>query len=233
MMLTVKEVARLFSVSEKSVYKWIARREIPAYRIGESYRFNRVELLEWATGKKIAVSPDIINSSFEDDSSRISLTQAVMAGGIHRDVPGHDTASVLAAIVGMIHLPQDIDRSLLTDALIARENLGTTAIGNGIAIPHVRNPIVFNMDSPVLALCFLKKGVEFNALDKQPVDTLFTIVSPSVRTHLNTLSRLSFALYRSDIRTVIDSGRSDDEILAALAKFEESLDNGHMQQIPH
>ncbi len=228
MMLTVKEVARLFSVSEKSVYKWISRRKIPAYKIGESYRFNRVELLEWATGNKIAVSPDIMNNSFEDDNSLTSLTSAVMAGGIHREVPGDDTASVLAAIVEIIRLPQGIDRRLLTDALIARENLGTTAIGHGIAIPHVRNPVVFHIETPVLALCFLNKGVDFNALDKKPVDRVFTIVSPNVRTHLNTLSRLSFALHRSDIRASIDPGKSDDDILAALKRFEESLDNSHM-----
>jgi nitrogen PTS system EIIA component len=223
MMLDVKEVAKLLTVSEKTVYRWIGKNEIPAYKIGDSYRFNRVELLEWATAHKIKVSYQIFDETLEIGASMPSLTEAINAGGIHYRIPGTDRESVLKAIVDIIHLPDDIDRDFLLGALLARENLGTTAIGEGIAIPHVRNPIIFHVNRPLLALCFLEQPIDFNALDGKPVDTVFTIVTHTVRSHLHLLSRLGYALHQDDVRAVINGSSSRQQILDALGCFEEAL----------
>jgi nitrogen PTS system EIIA component len=223
MMLDVKEVAKLLTVSEKTVYRWIAKKEIPAYKIGEGYRFNRVELLEWATANKIRVSYEIFDETLETGSSMPSLTEALNAGGIHYRVPGTDKNSVLASIVGIINLPDDVDKDFFLGALLARENLGTTAIGDGIAIPHVRNPIIFHVNKPMLALCFLEQAIDFNAIDEKPVDTVFTIVTHTVRSHLHILSRLSYALHQPHVRRIINGSSSRQEILGTLADFEEKL----------
>jgi nitrogen PTS system EIIA component len=223
MMLDVKEVAKLLTVSEKTVYRWIGKNEIPAYKIGDSYRFNRVELLEWATAHKIKVSYQIFDETLEIGASMPSLTEAINSGGIHYRIPGTDRESVLKAIVDIIHLPDDIDRDFLLGALLARENLGTTAIGEGIAIPHVRNPIIFHVNKPLLALCFLEQPIDFNALDGKPVDTVFTIVTHTVRSHLHLLSRLGYALHQDDVRAIINGSSSRQQILDALGRFEEAL----------
>jgi len=223
MMLDVREVAKLLTVSEKTVYRWISKNEIPAYRIGESYRFNRVELLEWATANKIKVSYQIFDEVLETGFSMPSLTEAINAGGIHYRVPGTDTKSVLAAIVEIVHLPDDIDKDFLLGALVARENLGTTAIGDGFAIPHVRNPIIFHVNKPLLAVCFLEQPIDFNALDGTPVDTVFTIVTHTVRSHLHLLSRLTYALHQPEIRRIMNGSSSRQEILKALGDFEGQL----------
>jgi PTS system nitrogen regulatory IIA component len=225
MILYVKDVAKLLSLPEKTIYKWIKRNELPATKIGNEYRFNRVEILEWATSKGLAVSPDL----FRDDPSpavraEASLARALKTGGIHYHVEGADRETVLRTIVETITLPPGTDKKGLADALIARENLCTTAIGEGIAIPHVRNPVVISIDSPVISLCFLERGVDFGALDKKPVDTVFTLFTPNVRTHLNVLSRLSFALHRAEIRTSLRQDAPPESIFRALETFEASLD---------
>jgi nitrogen PTS system EIIA component len=223
MMLDVKEVAKLLTVSEKTVYRWITKNEIPAYKIGENYRFNRVELLEWATANRIKVSYQIFDEVLETGSSMPTLAEAINTGGIHYRVPGKDTKSVLASIVNIIHLPDDIDRDFLLGALLARENLGTTAIGDGIAIPHVRNPIIFHVSKPLLAVCFLEQAIDFGALDGKPVDTVFTIITHTVRSHLHLLSRLSYALHQPRIRAIMNGSSSRQDILDTLAGFEETL----------
>jgi nitrogen PTS system EIIA component len=223
MMLDVKEVAKLLTVSEKTVYRWISKNEIPAYRIGESYRFNRVELLEWATANKIKVSYQIFDEVLDTGASMPSLTDAINAGGIHYRVPGTDTKSVLTSIVNIMHLPDDLDKDFLLGALVARENLGTTAIGDGIAIPHVRNPIIFHVNRPLVAVCFLEQPIDFDALDGKPVDTVFTIVTHTVRSHLHLLSRLSYALHQPQICRLMNGSSSRQEILGALGDFEAQL----------
>ncbi len=223
MMIGLKEVAQMLAVSEKTIYRWIAKKEIPAYKIGEGYRFNRVELLEWATARKIKVSYTIFDEPFENENEMPSLTEALNAGGIHYRIPGTDKESVLKSIVNIMHLPDDVDREFLVGALLARENLGTTAIGDGMAIPHVRNPIIFHVKKPVLALCFLEQAIDFNALDGKAVDTVFTIITHTVRSHLHLLSRLSYALHQPAVRGVLNGASNRREILDSLAQFEGSL----------
>lgn len=222
-MLDVKEVARLLTVSEKTVYRWIAKNEIPAYKIGESYRFNRVELLEWATAHKIKISYNIFNEALDTDDPMPSLKEAIQAGGIHYRVPGIGKEDVLRSIVNIMHLPDDVDKEFLLGALLARENLGTTGIGDGIAIPHVRNPIIFHIHRPVIALCFLEQPTDFNSIDGKLVATLFIIITHTVRSHLHLLSRLSYALNQPHIRSIMNSTSSRQDILDSLADFEETL----------
>ena len=59
MKLLVKDAARLLDVSDKTIYRWIKQGSIPAYKLNEQYRFNRAELLEWATARRISISPEI------------------------------------------------------------------------------------------------------------------------------------------------------------------------------
>ncbi len=225
MMLDVKEVARYLAVSEKTVYRWISGKEIPAYKIGQSYRFNRVELLEWATERKIKVSHDLFSEEIAAGSDMPSLTDSLAAGGIHYSLPGSDKENLLRSIVNVMPLPADIDRDFLAEALLARENLGTTAIGDRIAIPHVRNPIVFHIGSPVLSLCFLDHPVDFGALDGQGVDTVFTLMTPTVRSHLHLLSRLGFALHLPELRKIVNRSSTAQQITAAFAACEARLND--------
>jgi PTS system nitrogen regulatory IIA component len=63
MQLTVRDAARLLNVSEKTIYRWVAERRLPAQRVGDQYRLNRAELLEWATQNRVNASPDLFGGS--------------------------------------------------------------------------------------------------------------------------------------------------------------------------
>jgi PTS system nitrogen regulatory IIA component len=221
--LTVREAAALLGTSEKSIYRWIKQGLLPAYRIEDQYRINRAELLEWATTRKLHVSPEIFAEPESEDAAPPSLEQALRAGGIHYKVRGGDKGSVLRAVVDAMKLPDDVDPEFLYQVLLAREALGSTGIGDGIAIPHVRNPIVLHLSRPSVTLCFLEHPVDFGALDGQPVATLFTLISPTVRAHLHLLSRLAFTLRIPRFKAAIRTQASREEIFAALRAAEGEL----------
>ena len=151
------------------------------------------------------------------------MGEALRAGGIHYRVGGHDKASVLHAVVDTMKLPEDLDPEFLYQVLLAREALGSTGVGDGIAIPHVRNPIVLHLSRPSVSLCFLERPVDFGALDGQPVSALFTLVSPTVRAHLHLLSRLAFALRDARFLTAVRTQASREEIFAALQAAEAAV----------
>ena len=96
-------------------------------------------------------------------------------------------------------------------------------IGDGIAIPHVRNPIVLAVHQPTICLCFLEHPVEFGALDGQPVNTLFTLISPTVRAHLHLLSRLGFVLQNPAFKEALKKQLLRDKVLEELARAESIL----------
>lgn len=225
MKLTVRDAAQILNVSEKTIYRWIKQGVIPAYQISDQYRFNRAELLEWATSRRINVSPEIFAEPNGGEVPPPSLSEALRAGGVHYRVGGTDKASVLHAVVDMIKLPEEVDREFLYQVLLAREALGSTGLGEGIAIPHVRNPIVLHLSRPLVTLCFLERPVDFGAIDGQPVTTLFTLISPTVRAHLHLLSRLGYALRDPDFKNAILKQASRDEILEALRRVEVSMAN--------
>ncbi len=157
MKLTVDDVTRLFNVSEKTVYRWIKSSELPAYRVNNQYRFNRVDLLEWAAAHRVNVSTGLVDEAPDPEGAELpGLAEALATGGIHYRVGGHDKESVLREIVGLLQLPERIERESLFQILLAREEMGSTGIGDGIAIPHARNPIVMNITRPSVTLCFLE-----------------------------------------------------------------------------
>jgi nitrogen PTS system EIIA component len=221
MKLTVRDAAALLSVSEKTIYRWIKQGVIPAYQVSDQYRFNRAELLEWATSRKISVSPQIFAEP--DNGPSPTLFDALTVGGIYYRIAGKDKSSVLQAVVDTMKLPAEVDRHFLYQVLLAREALGSTAIGDGIAIPHVRNPIVLHLSQPMVTLCFLEHPIDFEALDGKPVNTLFTFISPTVRAHLHMLSRLSFLLQDAAFKAAVTQQAGRDDILATLQRVEKSI----------
>lgn len=218
MELTVKDVVRLFNVSERTVYRWIQSANLPAYKVNEQYRFNRVEMLEWATAQKIPVLPEIFS---EPETGELpTLSRAIEAGGIYYRVSGKDKESVLRSIVAQIRLPEEVDIDFLLQVLMARESLGSTAIGNGIAIPHPRSPIVLHVSRPIISLSFLETPIDFDAPDGVPVNIIFTLVSPTIRAHLHLLSRLSYALKDESWRKILAQPGIREEILDRLKQIE-------------
>jgi nitrogen PTS system EIIA component len=224
MRLSVRDVAKLLNVNEKTIYRWINSGNLPAYRINSHYRFNRAEVLEWATSRKINFPVDL-SHEFESPTMDLpSLVDALGIGGIHYRVDGADKKTALANFVDVMRLPPDeVNREFLLQAFLLREHMASTAIGDGIAIPHVRNPIILHITRPMIALCFLSQQIDFGALDGKPVYCLFALISPTVRTHLHLLSRLSFALQDSDLKKVISSQGSRENILKEFQRIEESI----------
>jgi PTS system nitrogen regulatory IIA component len=223
MQLSVKDTARLLNVSEKTIYRWIKQQVIPAYRINEQFRFNRSELLDWAASRRIQVSPDIFRETENSKTPLPYLSEALKAGGIFYRIGGSDKPTVLRSVVDVLNLPEEVDRDFLYQVLMARESLGSTGIGDGIAIPHVRNPVVLHVSKPGMSLCFLDHPIEFGSIDGRPVSVLFTLISPTVRAHLHMLSRLSFVLQNHDFKIAIKDQAPRDALIETLTRAEAAI----------
>lgn len=226
MNLTVKDAASLLKVSEKSIYRWIKQAAIPAYRMGGQHRFNRSELLEWATSKHMVVAPAAFNEPEIDKLPMPLFSEALEAGGVFYRIDGKTRDEVLAQVSTHLRLPADTDQKYLERALVEREKSASTAIGDGIAIPHLRVPLFTQVIRPSITLFFLENLVDFYSFDGLLVNILFTPLAPTQKTHLYLLSKLGFLLKNKSFKEALIEQKNREIIFSTLREAEKELKNG-------
>jgi len=121
----------------------------------------------------------------------MKITDFIGIKGIKLDLEATDKEGVLKELVDLLAEVKDIgDKKSILKALIERENLGSTGIGQGIAIPHGKTDKV---DGLVAVLGISRKGVNYEALDGEPVYILFLLVAPkdTAGPHLKALAQIS------------------------------------------
>ena len=111
----------------------------------------------------------------------------------------------------------NINKNLLLNDLIKREKIGTTTIGNGIAIPHVQNK---QISKPSCIVSILSKGLDFEALDNNPVDIIVFLILPDVSKseNLQTLAQVSRLLRNSDITDKLRGCISEESAFAIISQ---------------
>ena len=217
MLLSARDAAKLLRTSERQIYRWVDAEEIPFQRIRDQVRFNRSELLEWAASRRLPVS---LEAFADEEDPAPSLAEALRRGGVHPDVAAEGRDEAIAAVVARTPLPANLDRELVTEMLIVREATSSTAIGEGIAIPHVRHPLIAAGAPATVSLSYLRTPLPFAAPDGQPVFALFLIVSPTVRVHLQLLARLGRALHDPACKTAIGRRAALDELVERMLRLE-------------
>jgi PTS system nitrogen regulatory IIA component len=220
MFLTVREVAELLACTERQVYRWVSEAAIPFHRVRDQFRFNRTDLLEWATARGVPISLEAFDADLDPEDRAPSLAQALRVGGVHHDVPAADRDAALRAVVERTPMPASLDRGFLEEVLIARESTVPTALDDGIAIPHVRQPVVAPGAQATVSVTHLRTPVPFGRSGEHPVRIVLLILSPTIRAHLQLLARVARALLDPEFRAALDRRASTEELAAAAARLE-------------
>ncbi|WJN58781.1 PTS IIA-like nitrogen regulatory protein PtsN [Pseudomonas sp. SO81] len=139
------------------------------------------------------------------------------------NVPGGSKKRVLEQIANLVarDLP-DLDAQDIFENLIAREKLGSTGFGNGIAIPHCR---LSGCSAPISAVLHLDSVVDFDAIDGAPVDLLFVLLVPEAATdeHLELLRQIASMLDRSEVRERLRQAQSNESLYQVVV----DVQSGH------
>ena len=111
----------------------------------------------------------------------------------------------------------NIDKNLLLNNLIKREKIGTTTIGNGIAIPHVQNHQIIK---PCCIVTILSDGLDFDALDNNPVDLIVFLILPEVSKpeNLQILAQISRLLRDTEITDKLRGCKSEESAFAIISQ---------------
>jgi PTS system nitrogen regulatory IIA component len=214
MELSAIEVAKLLNVPEKDVRDWARADKLPHLDVQDRLRFNRQAILEWALarGHPLAFALEEM-----EPAGLPPLTELFAADRFHYDLPGGTFAEVLRAALDVFRLPPEADKDLIYDLLVSREKLMTTALGEGLAVPHLRVPIVVNVARPTLGVFFIREPIDMGALDGQPVHTLFLLLSLTPKQHLELLARLAFLFRQQEFVKLLRERAKPEAIIEWIA----------------
>jgi mannitol/fructose-specific phosphotransferase system IIA component (Ntr-type) len=135
---------------------------------------------------------------------------------------GGDRESVFRELIALVGGLDDGARAGLLLALLGRERLGSTGLGGGIALPHTRYA-VNGVTRPQIIFGRHSGGINYGALDGQPVKILFLLLAPDVAQHLQILSRLSRLLRGARLREELLAASSPEGVLRALQEAEQRM----------
>jgi PTS system nitrogen regulatory IIA component len=154
------------------------------------------------------------------EKADLSLTELLRRGGCFYDVPGSTPADVLTWLVNAVKLPGHVNREALLSAVLEREDLMSTAMGNGIALPHPRAPVIEKTEDQCVALGFLENEVDWGALDGKTVTTAILAVSSSAKLHLASLQKITFFCRDKGFCALLKRRASQEKILAYIETAE-------------
>ena len=154
----------------------------------------------------------------------LCVADVLMDRAINLNLQGADGDSVLRELVALVIPPgQKRPTEMLFKALKERENLCSTCVNDGVAVPHSRNAVIGLVDEPVIAYGRHVAGIEFGALDGNRVHHFFLLCAPSVRAHLRLLSRLARLLNNPDFRAKLHHVRTNEELIALVRDAEQFI----------
>jgi PTS system nitrogen regulatory IIA component len=133
-------------------------------------------------------------------------------------IPALDKQQALASCARFIGGTSGLDADTLLQNLQARERLGSTGLGGGIAIPHCR---LKHLDAVVGALITLAEPIEFDAIDAAPVDILFVLLAPeqALQQHLNALAALAELFNQAAFRLQLRATTTAAQLYNAAVEF--------------
>ncbi|TAN38356.1 MAG: helix-turn-helix domain-containing protein [Nitrospirae bacterium] len=223
MHLSVKDVAKMLNVSEKTVYRMVRNETIPFYRVGGQWRFDRRHIRSWLADAGQFTVRTVSAELTREDEETISITEFIRRGGIYRDIKGRTKEAAVRACLDIIgKAVPHLDARRLFDSIMERERLCPTAIGNELAMPHPRHFSRFTTLS-YIALCFLEQPIPFESFDKeQMVDTLIFIFPRSELRFLRIQAKLLRLLKDEQVLSMIKGG-SRGEIYDLLSSKEAEI----------
>lgn len=155
----------------------------------------------------------------------ITLSDLLSPGRINLKLESADREAVLSELVNQIPelVKQPEARQTLLRALRDREQLHSTGIGDGIALPHARNALVGLVDHPLIVFGRHAEGIPFGAIDAAPARMFFLLIAPTVTQHLAILARLSRLLRDPKLRESLLTADSREKVIALIREAEAGL----------
>jgi PTS system nitrogen regulatory IIA component len=219
MELTVKDVVKLLLISQPELNKLVQKKEIPFQKIRDNIYFNKQQVVDWALGRNMALN--LSESDKMEDYRVETLTTLLSTGSFYYDCDFTEM-DYIDKMVGFVKLEKSTDMDIVIQLLKGREALMSTAIGNGISIPHPRVPLMLGSNRPLVNFFFPKRPLDLKSIDSKPVHTIILLISQNIKQHLSLLAHISFLLSKKEFREALEARETYEKIMSMIRSIESS-----------
>jgi len=222
--LTLSETAAYLKLAERTIHRMIQRNEIPCVRVGGQWRFVKAVLDDWLLSRMQVLPRNELAPFLDATEGIVRLTPMIDPQMLVDGIAPGSQREVLEQLADLLVRRGVIaDRTLFVDRLLARERLSSTALGHGVAVPHVRRPQDNPAGAPAVLLGLCRQGTDFGALDEQPVHFFFLLGTTSEVVHLRLLKRITHVFRDRSVRDALLGCESPTELVAELGRQEQRL----------
>jgi PTS system nitrogen regulatory IIA component len=224
--MTLSEVAVYLKIAEKTLLRMAHRGEIPCAKIGSQWRFVKPMIDNWLISKMKYFNPDTELGTIvtEEERAIIPVTRLLHHSFIIRDLKPGSKEQVLAQLVEPLFEGGIIqDKQVYLKKLLAREQLLTTALGKGVAVPHIRNPRENPRGITLLVVGICRAGTDFGALDDENTMLFFLLCTDSEKLHLRILAQLNRIINDLALIQAILQASDEQAVIELFANKEKEL----------
>jgi len=228
-----QSLATFLHVTPDQVRKMADRGKLPGRKIGNQWRFSQAEIHEWFE-QRIGVSDEqelnqvermLVNDPRDNSDEAITVSDLLAIENIYVPFLARTKKSVIQRICDQTAASGRLwDPVKMAEALLSREKLHPTALGNGVALLHPRRPMSSIIGDPFLALGITSSGIPFGGPRGCMTDVFFLIGSTSEPVHLKVLARLSRLLQRPEFLPGLRETQSPGEAFDFIGEHDQLLD---------
>ena len=228
--MNLLDLARFLGMDQRQAAKMAQRGDIPCQKVGGQYRFHRAEITEWmqqnlGPGKYNLASMDEAKSTrCQVDLKDSLVTPLLCAEAISTQLAARTKSSLLKELAALAQETQQLyDGEALLEALNRREQLCSTAMEGGIAIPHPRRPLPYAIAEPILVIAQTTQGIGFGAPDGRLTDLFFMTCSQNDHDHLHVLARLCRMLNDRNFSQELRETKTPKQVVELMRQREQAV----------
>ncbi len=218
MELIIKDISHLLIMTEKEIQQLIKKKEIPFQLIQDKIVFNKQQIIEWALGRNLPIN---VSGHKKLSEYLIETVSTLLDKDSFHYKSQLDESSYIKQMVEQINFEKGVDKEIIVQLLKSREAMMSTAIGNGISLPHPRVPLMVGKNKPLINFFFADKPLNLNSIDGKPVHTIILLISQTIKQHLSLIAHLSFLLSNPTFRFALENRLERKEIIEIIKKIEE------------
>ncbi|WP_187759818.1 PTS sugar transporter subunit IIA [Thiospirochaeta perfilievii] len=190
--LTLQEVAEYLQLSDKTILKMVKSGEIPCAKIANQWRFSKVMLDDWITAKMEVIPQNDFSRLVEKEFDFIQISRLIDESSILPELKGTTGPQVITELAENAYKNELIaNKEEFIKKLLEREQITSTSIGQGIALPHLRKPCGTIVTEPKIVIGKSTEGIDFSSMDGKKTYIFLLLLSDSEVVHLKILSKLS------------------------------------------
>jgi PTS system nitrogen regulatory IIA component len=214
------ETARFLRVAEDTLERWVRQGLIRSLD-RHGHDFDRDELARWARDRGMRIDPD---QALQPGKKEAALVGAIERGAVTAGVKATSARNAIQVAIESLSQLSPRLRARLLGEVLERERMASTALGEGIAVPHPREPLGDALEQPLISLVLLDTPLDWAAIDGELVYTVALLASPTASAHLEILSQIGRAVRFAEVGRLLRSRPAKSVLIDGLRVLIEEKD---------